>query len=568
MKASRAFISTLREVPSEAEIISHQLMLKAGYIRKVASGIYTYMPLAMRSIQKIINIIREEMNFAGGQEIILPIIQPAELWQESNRWEVYGEEMFRLSDRHGRDFCLGPTHEEIVTDLVRREVNSYKELPLLLYQIQNKYRDEKRPRFGLIRCREFIMKDLYSFDKTEDDMKETYNIMLEAYKNIFTRCGLTYKIVEADTGAIGGNISHEFMVIAETGESEIVYCENCNYAANIEKAEAVPQISYTMEPYNIDEVYTPEVNTIEKLSQFLNIEKEKIIKSLFYKADENIVCVLLRGDRELNEVKLKNSLNCIYLNMASEEDVKSVVNCEIGYVGPVGLKGIKILADKEVPYISNAVTGANKDKYHLKNVNPKRDFCIDSLEDLRIADKDDACIKCKSKLQKAKGIEVGQLFQLGTKYSDVLNAGYTEKNGNVNKIYMGCYGIGVGRTLAAAVEQNNDENGIINPLSISPYHVILIPISDKDEVQMRFAKEIYDKLNKEKIEVLFDDRDYRAGVKLNDADLIGIPLKIVVGKKTVENGTVDLVRRDLKSEEKVSVADIVDAVKEIISTNN
>lgn len=568
MRASKAFISTLREIPSEAEIISHQLMLKAGYIRKAASGIYTYMPLAMRSIQKIIDIIRDEMNFAGGQEIILPIIQPAELWQESNRWEVYGEEMFRLSDRHGREFCLGPTHEEIVTDLVRREVSSYKELPLLLYQIQNKYRDEKRPRFGLIRGREFIMKDLYSFDKTEDDMRETYEVMLEAYKNIFDRCGLSYKIVEADTGAIGGNISHEFMVIAENGESEIVYCENCSYAANTEKAEALPQKFPVEEPENMSEVYTPEINTIEKLSQFLNIEKERIIKSLFYKTDADVVCVLLRGDRDLNEVKLKNSLNCIDINMASEEDVKNAVNCEIGYVGPVGLKGIKILADKEVFYTSNAVTGANKDNYHLKNVNPKRDFYIDSLEDLRIVGEGDECTKCSSKLHKAKGIEVGQLFQLGTKYSDALDAGYTDKNGNVNTIYMGCYGIGVGRTLAAVIEQNNDENGIINPLSISPYHVILLPISDKDEIQMRYAEEIYHKLTKEKIEVLFDDRDFRAGVKLNDADLIGIPIKIVVGKKTVENGTVDLVKRGLGTEEEVSVSDIVGVVKEIISNSN
>jgi prolyl-tRNA synthetase len=566
MRASKAFISTLREVPAEAEIVSHQLMLRAGFIRKSASGIYTYMPLAQRSLQKVMKIIREEMNKAGGQEIILPIIQPAELWQESGRWEVYGAEMFRLQDRHGRDFCLGPTHEEIISDLVRREVSSYKELPLLLYQIQNKYRDERRPRFGLMRGREFIMKDLYSFDKDEEGMKKSYQIMYDAYEKVFSRCGLKYRAVEADSGAIGGNISHEFMVLAENGEAELVYCEQCKYAANVEKAEAFPEKLPQEEPGKMEEVYTPGASTIEKLANFLKISPKKTIKALFYEADDKLVCALVRGDRELNEIKLQNSLDCINLQLASEEAIKNKLGYTVGYVGPLGLEGVKIIADKEVPYVYNAVIGANKKDYHLVNVMPGKDFNIDLVEDIRVVEEGEKCPKCESPLKKARGIEVGQVFQLGTKYSDSLNVTYTDENGEIKKVFMGCYGIGVGRTLAATIEQNYDDDGIIWPMSIAPYHVVIVPVNYKDEEQRNYAEEIYQKLLSEGIEVLLDDRDIRAGVKFKDADLIGYPLRIVIGKKTVKEGTVDLVRRATKEEESLAVNEIISKVKDIISS--
>jgi len=566
LRASEYLAPTLREIPSEAEIPSHQLLLKAGMVRKVAAGIYTYLPLGYRVIEKIMKIIREEMNKAGGQELLLPIVQPAEIWKESGRWDVYGEEMFRLKDRHGRDFCLGPTHEEIITILVRSEVSSYKQLPLLLYQIQNKYRDEKRPRFGPIRGREFIMKDLYSFDRDEAGMRKSYEKMYQAYVNVFNRCGLNYKIVEADTGAIGGNKSHEFIALADTGEAEIVYCDACNYAANVEVAPCTPSPPKAIEnkKYTKKElVHTPDMKSIEEVSQFLQIDPEHMIKSLIYEADGELICVLIRGDRQINEIKLKNKLGCSNLYLASDEDFLNN-NLVKGYVGPVGLKDIKIIADLEIPLMEHAVVGANKEDYHYVGINPQEDISIYKTLDLRIVEEGEPCPKCSGILHKTRGIEVGQIFQLGDKYSEALNAIYTDEKGENQKILMGCYGIGVSRTMAAAIEQYHDKDGIIWPLSIAPFHVVIIPVSEKDEKMMNAAEKIYEELKNLGLEVMLDDRDERAGVKFKDADLIGYPYRITVGKKTVTDSTVDIKSR-LKGEEvTININEVGKYIKSLI----
>ncbi|KUK10535.1 MAG: Proline--tRNA ligase [Clostridia bacterium 41_269] len=570
LRASEYFTPTLREIPSEAEIPSHQLLLKAGMVRKAAAGIYTYLPMGYRVIEKIMKIIREEMNKAGGQELLLPILQPAGIWKESGRWDVYGEEMFRLKDRHGRDFCLGPTHEEIITILVRTEVSSYKQLPLLLYQIQNKYRDEKRPRFGPIRGREFIMKDLYSFDRDEAGMKRSYEKMYQAYINVFNRCGLKYKIVEADTGAIGGNKSHEFIALADTGEAEIVYCDKCDYAANVEIApckpsppKAVKNVSFN----NKELVHTPGLQSIEEVSQYLKIDPEYMIKSLIYEADGEIICVLIRGDRQINEIKLKNKLGCSNLYLAEENDF-SKYNIVKGYVGPLGLKdknNIKIIADLEIPLMDYAVVGANRKDYHYVGVNPQRDIDIDEILDIRFVEEGEPCPNCSGTLHKTRGIEVGQIFQLGDKYSDALNAVFTDENGKAQKILMGCYGIGVSRTMAAAIEQNHDKDGIIWPISIAPFHVVIIPVSEKDEKMMNAAEKIYKDLNSLGIEVMLDDRDERAGVKFKDADLIGYPYRITVGKKTISDNTVDVKSRLSGEEVTVKLNEVGSYIKSLIS---
>ncbi len=569
MKVSQLLNPTLREVPAEAEVISHQLMLRAGYIRKAAAGIYTYLPLAWRVIRKIEQIIREEMNAKGGQEVMLPIMQPAELWKETGRWDVYGPEMIRLKDRHDREFCLGPTHEEIITDLVRAEVRSYKQLPLLLYQIQNKYRDERRPRFGLMRGREFIMKDLYSFDRDPESSRESYRKMYAAYERVFTRCGLNYRAVEADAGAIGGTGgTHEFMVLAESGEAAVVFCPNCNYAANVEKAECLPRNPLVNNSFleKDGEVHTPGVKTIDQLVDFLGVEKTSLIKTMVYKGDDKFFLVLVRGDREINEIKVNNNLGpFIKLRMADPEEVYSLLKCEPGFVGPVGIKdGILIAADLEVAEMKNAVCGANKKDYHLVNIACGEDFVPTTVLDLRMVKPGEPCPKCKEKLKEARGIEVGQVFNLGKKYSEALKATYLDEKGKEQVTYMGCYGIGVSRTMAAAIEQNYDENGIIWPMAIAPYHCIVVPISLKDQEVAATAEHLYNELKDLGVETVYDDRDERPGVKFKDADLVGYPLRVTVGQKALANDQVELYNRRTKSMELIEVDKVCAQIKKIV----
>lgn len=550
MKASQLFSPTLRETPAEAEVVSHQLMVRGGYVRRAAAGVYTYLPLANRVLKKISEIVREEMNRQGGQEISLPIIQPAELWQESGRWNVYGDELFRLKDRHGREFALGPTHEEIITDLVRNEVHSYKQLPLLLYQVANKYRDERRPRFGLMRGREFIMKDLYSFDRNEARLEDSYQKMYRAYGRIFGRCGLSFRPVEADSGAIGGSSSHEFMVLADSGEAEVVYCEACDYAANTEKAEAMPDKLPQMPVQEVQAIDTPNSKTIGEVAEVLKIETKQLIKTLIYEADQEFVVALVRGDRQLNEIKLLNAINTVGLELARDEVVRLITGADTGFAGPIGLPKnvayngkqwpVTILADLEIPHIPNGVVGGNKTDVHIINVNYGRDFTVDKVLDLRSVAAGEGCPKCSAPLHLARGIEVGQVFKLGTKYSKALGATFLDENGKSQDLVMGCYGIGVSRTMAAAIEQNNDADGIVWPVSIAPYQVVVVPVSAKDETQMVTAETIYQELLAQGIEVVLDDRNERPGVKFKDADLIGYPVRITIGPKTLEQGGVEI----------------------------
>ncbi|MBO8137056.1 MAG: proline--tRNA ligase [Desulfotomaculum sp.] len=565
MKVSEMLIPTLRETPAEAEIASHKLLLRAGFIRKTAAGIYTYLPLGMRVLKKIMNIIREEMDRQGAQEMLMPIMQPAELWHESGRWHVYGPELMRFKDRHNRDFCLGPTHEEIITALVRNEIKSYKQLPQLLYHIGNKYRDERRPRFGLMRGREFIMKDLYSFDRDEEGLDKSYQKMYEAYTNVFKRCGLTFRPVEADSGAIGGSTTHEFMVLADSGEATILFCDSCNYAANVEKV-SVPAAGADPagEKLEIKEVKTPGAHTVEQVSEFLGVEPHQIIKTLIYKTDKEVVAALVRGDREINEVKLYNALDCLRLDLADAKTVEEVSGAPVGFAGPVNLKDIRIIADPEVAQMVNAVTGANKADTHYINVNPGRDFKINIVEDIRMVTAGEKCPNCEGRLKEAKGIEVGQIFKLGTKYSKALKATFLDEDGKEKPIVMGCYGIGVGRTMAASVEQNHDEDGIIWPVSIAPYHVIVVPISTKDEQQVRIAEDIYKQLLDKGIEAVLDDRKERPGVKFKDADLIGYPVRVVIGKNAVENNTVEIYKRSTKETVNVSIEEVINTVQQLL----
>jgi prolyl-tRNA synthetase len=564
LRSSELFYPTLREVPSEAEIISHQLLLRAGFIRKASGGVYTYLPLAYRVIKKIENIVREEMDRAGGQEVLMPIMQPAELWQKSGRWEVYGDEMFRLQDRHKRYFALGPTHEEIITTLVDGDVHSYRDLPLLLYQIQNKYRDEIRPRFGLMRGREFIMKDLYSFDIDDEGLDVSYQKMYHAYNQIFTRLGLKYRVVEADSGAIGGNESHEFMVLADSGEAEIVYCDNCDYAANVEKAVCIAgKAAIEGDLLPMEKIHTPGQRTIQDLTDFLKIGKDEQIKTLMYDADGELIAAILRGDRELNEIKLKNVLGCNELVMADEENVRRSSGAGFGSLGPVGMD-VKIYADLEVAAMKNFACGANEDDYHFKNVNLGRDFVPEAILDIRNAVAGDPCPLCQAELKMLRGIEVGHIFKLGTKYSDVMGATFRDQNGQSLSFVMGCYGIGISRTMAAAVEQNSDENGIIWPIPIAPYHVIVVPVNSNNEEQIQAANSIYKILEQEGLEVLIDDRDERAGVKFKDADLIGIPVRITIGPKALQENKVEVKKRWEKEVELVEIDKVRERVLDII----
>lgn len=545
MRASKMIAPTLREVPAEAEVISHILLLRAGFIRKLAAGVYVTLPLGQRVIRKISDIVRSEMDRVGGQEVTLPIMQPAELWLESGRWHVYGDELFRLKDRHGRDFALSPTAEEVITDLIRGEIRSYKQLPVYPYQIGNKYRDERRPRFGLMRGREFIMKDMYSFDRDEAGLEESYWQLYHAYENIFNRCGVEFRPVEADSGAIGGSDTHEFMVIADSGEAAIVYCDQCDYSANIERAETKIKIADNNEAVaEIKEVHTPNQRTINEVAEFLQVGAEKLIKTLIYKAiyqdHEELVVALIRGDREINEIKLLNKLDCLAVEMAPEEDVHNLTGAGVGFAGPIGLPKVRMLADLEVPQIVNAITGANKTDYHLLNVNIERDFQVELVTDLRLVGAGEPCPKCNGTLKAARGIEVGQVFKLGTKYSKALNAKYLDENGKEQYMVMGCYGVGVGRTMAASIEQNNDQDGIIWPVSIAPYHAVIIPINYKDEAQRLVADKIYQELWQHQIEVVLDDRNERTGVKFKDADLIGYPCRITIGPKTMQEGQVEI----------------------------
>ncbi len=563
MKSSELFYPTLREVPSEAEIISHQLLLRAGFIRKTSGGVYTYLPLGYRVIRKIENIVREEMDRAGGQEVLMPIVQPAELWQKSGRWEVYGEEMFRLQDRHKRHFALGPTHEEIITTLVDSDIHSYRDLPLLLYQIQNKYRDEIRPRFGLMRGREFIMKDLYSFDIDDEGLDKSYHKMYYAYKQIFQRLGLRYRVVEADSGAIGGNESHEFMVLAETGESEIVYCDSCDYAANVEKAVCIAGEAAEAAPLAIEKVHTPGQRTIQDIADFLHIPASEQVKTLMYTADGELVAALIRGDRELNEIKLKNALECNELLMADEASVKKLSGAGFGSLGPVGMN-VKIYADLEIAAMHNFACGANEDDYHFKNVNMGRDFVPEAILDLRNAVAGDPCPVCAGKLNTVRGIEVGHIFKLGIKYSDAMEATFLDPNGQARPFVMGCYGIGISRTMAAAVEQNYDENGIIWPMAIAPYQVIVVPVNSKNKEQMQAAQSIYQLLREDGLEVLIDDRDERAGVKFKDADLIGIPVRVTIGPKALQENKAEVKKRWEKEAELTDIDLVPEKVLKII----
>ncbi len=557
MKVSNMFIPTLREVPAEAEIASHKLMLRAGLMRKLASGIYSFLPLGYRTFRKVEQIVREEMDRAGAQELVMSALLPAEAYQASGRWEVFGAEMFRLKDRHGRDFCLGPTHEEIFTETVKNETRSYRSLPLTLYQIQTKYRDERRPRFGVMRSREFVMKDAYSFDRDEAGLDISYKKMYEAYCRIFNRCGLDYIVVDADTGAMGGSGSQEFMVKSSIGESGIAYCEACGYAANDEKAECIPEAcceenGCSCEEGVLEKVSTPNARTIEELMKFFSCSAKKFAKTLVYKADDKIVAAMVRGDRELNETKLQNVLGCIELEMADAQTVQALTGAEVGFAGPIGLKA-EIIVDKEVAEMKNFVVGANETGYHYKNVNFERDFKAYAVKDIRTIVEGDKCPKCGAPVKVEMGIEVGHIFKLGTKYTDALNCVYLDESGKENSMVMGCYGIGVNRTMAAVIEQNNDENGIIWPISVAPYHVIVIPVNTGDAVQMELAEKIYSSLAALGVEVIMDDRDERPGVKFKDADLIGIPIRITVGKKAGEGLVEYKMRKD--SEYTVMTAD-------------
>lgn len=544
MRTTQLYAPTLRETPAEAEVVSHQLMLRAGMIRKAAGGVYTYLPLAWRVLRKIEAIVREEMDAAGGQELAMPIMQPAEMWHETGRWDVYGDEMFRLKDRHNRDFCLGPTHEEMITSLVKSDVRSYRQLPLMLYQIQNKYRDEIRPRFGLMRGREFIMKDLYSFDKDEAGLDVSYRKMYDAYTNIFTRCGLKFRAVEADGGAIGGSNTHEFMVLAEAGEAAIVYCSACQYAANVEKAELKPILAPEEPLLPLEVVATPGAKTIEAVAAQLGTALDKNIKAVAFQ-DENdgLVLAFVRGDHEVNDVKLQNAVDAIALRMASEASILAAGGVP-GFMSPIGISGAKIVVDPTVMEMRNAIAGANQVDQHYKNVNPKRDFAKVIVADIRLAAEGDACPHCGAALKMARGIEVGQVFKLGTKYSEALHAVYLDENGREQPMVMGCYGVGVSRTMAAAIEQNSDEHGIIWPMAIAPFAVTVVPVNAKDEAQLALAEALYAELRQAGIETLLDDRKERPGVKFKDADLIGYPLRITVGPKAINEDAIEVkVRR-------------------------
>ncbi len=557
MRLSKMHFKTLREVPSEAEIPSHILMLRAGIIRKLVSGVYGFMPLGWRAVRKIEGIIREEMDAAGGQEIHMSAVQPSELWEESGRWFAYGPELWRLKDRNGRDFCLGPTHEEIFTDIVRNDISSYRQLPENLYQIQTKYRDEARPRFGLMRSREFIMKDAYSFDRDEEGLDKSYEDMYAAYEKIFDRCELKYRVVDADTGAMGGSNSHEFTALSEVGESQIAYCEKCHMAATVERAETVDAKPDDEEMRPLEEVSTPDMKTIEDVAAYLGLNKDRTIKALLFVTYDNgekengYVAAFIRGDRELNMVKLVNALGIPEhsIDFADEGKMGPATGCVGGFTGPVGLHDLTLVVDSELIGQKNLCAGACKKDLHLKNVNYGRDYEADIISDIKLIQENDPCPSCGEPVKIARGIEVGQVFKLGTKYSESMGAYYKDENQQSRPIVMGCYGIGVTRTLAAIVEQHHDDDGIIWPLSVAPYQVIIIIVKTSDKIQMKEGERLYSELKKAGADVLLDDRDERPGVKFKDADLIGIPVQITVGRGSAEGKAEYKLRRGSEKEE-------------------
>jgi prolyl-tRNA synthetase len=564
MHQSQLLIPTLREDPGEAEIASHRLMLRAGMIRRVAAGIYTYLPLGLRVIRKVERIIRGELNKAGAQEVLMPIASPAELWLETGRWDFYGKELFRFKDRHERDFCLGPTHEEVITDLVRREVRSYRQLPANFYQIQTKFRDEIRPRFGLMRGREFVMKDAYSFDADEAGAKESYRKMYEAYKAIFTRCGLTFRPVEADTGLIGGTSSHEFMVLADTGEEGIAVCDACEYAANVERAELQePTQAARGASKEKRLVPTPGKKSVEDVTAFLKVPASQLVKTLLYLADGKPVAVLIRGDHVVNEIKVKKVLGATSLAMAEAATVEKLSSAPVGFAGPIGLRGVPLIADLSLKNLVNIVVGGNAADTHWVDVMPGRDFTPDRYADLRYAVAGDPCPRCAKTVRIVRGIEVGHVFMLGTKYSEKMKAIYLDNQGQERFIVMGCYGIGVGRTAAAAIEQNYDAKGIIWPAPIAPFHVHVLPLAGKGKV-LDAAIALETGLEKAGIEVLLDDRDERPGVKFNDADLIGCPSQVVIGEKNLSQGLMELKERRTGTVTKLASADIVIRLTELL----
>lgn len=562
MKMKHALMPTLRDLPSEAVIPSHQLLLKGGFIFKTAAGMYNYLPLGKRVLAKVEKIVREEMDRFGGQEILMPITQPAELWLESGRWDAYGDEMMRLKDRHDRDFCLGPTHEEMMTDLVRQTVESYKALPLRIYQIQNKYRDERRPRFGLMRGREFIMKDLYSFDLDEEGLDACYRDMYQAYSNVFERCGLTYRAVLADSGQIGGGYTHEFTALAENGEGTIVYCSDCDYAANTEIAEcvasAVPEDA--KQPCGeIEKISTPNIKTIDELVEFLNVPVERCIKTLMYVADDELIAVLTLGNQTVNDIKIQKVHPCDQLELATDEYIAEQIGAHPGSLGPIGMPvDIPIYADLALRERTNLIAGANEDDFHIGSIDLARDADIAGYYDLRDIEEGDPCPVCGGDLQFIRGIEVGQIFKLGTKYSEAMNATVLDENGKSRVLFMGCYGIGVSRTIAAAVEQYHDDKGIIWPKNIAPFQVHVVPVNMKNDEQAAMAEKLYEELESHGFEVLLDDRQERAGVKFNDADLIGIPVRLTIGKKSVETGEIEWKERNKADNEMVPYDQVVE----------
>ncbi len=569
MEMSKMYFRTLREVPAEAVLPSHIFMLRAGLIRKLVSGVYGFMPLGTRVLRKVENIVREEMDRAGGQEILMSAIQPAELWKESGRWSAYGPEMWRLKDRNDREFCLGPTHEEIFTDIIRNEVSSYRQLPVNLYQIQTKYRDEARPRFGLMRSREFIMKDAYSFDRDEEGLDLSYRNMYDTYTRIFTRCGLDFRAVEADSGAIGGNASHEFTALADNGESRIVCCDSCDMAATDERAECVDAAPSGEAELPLEEVHTPGTKTIEEVASFLGLPKEKTIKALLYETyDDDMhvngyVAAFVRGDREANLIKIINALGIPEhaIAFADEAKMSEATGCVGGFTGPMGLKNCTVIVDSELTGQKNLCAGANREDYHCVNVNYGRDYTGDIVTNIKLIQEGDPCPKCGAPVRFTRGIEVGQVFKLGTKYSKPMGAVYKDENMKEHDILMGCYGVGISRTMAAIVEQSHDENGIIWPVSVAPYHVIITVVKAKDEVQSALAEKMEQALTEQGVEVLVDDRDERPGVKFKDADLIGIPVRITVGKKAADGIVEYKLRSGGSVEEKTADQAVEDAAR-------
>ncbi|KPK38102.1 MAG: prolyl-tRNA synthetase [Omnitrophica WOR_2 bacterium SM23_29] len=565
MRWSEGFIPTLKEEPAEAEIISHKLMIRAGLIRKLTAGAYSYLPLGFRVLNKIESIIREEMDAKGAQEVLLPALQPSELWKESGRYEDLGEDMVKFIDRHKKEMVMGPTHEEVITGLVHGEVKSYRQLPLILYQIQTKFRDEMRPRFGVIRSREFIMKDAYSFDRDAKGLEASYKKMYDAYCRIFSRCGLSYIIVEADPGVMGGDVSHEFMVLSKSGEDLLAHCKKCGYAASLDKAQCVEKSELEeKELKSLKEVDTPDITTIDKVSKLLNVRPDKMVKTLIYEADGNPIAILVRGDHDINEAKLKRVLNVSHIKLAEPEMIEVVTKAPVGFAGPCGLKGIEMIVDSSLKGLKNFVTGANKRDKHLINVNFDRDFKAEKFADIRYITEDDRCPKCKGDIKIEHAIEVGHVFKLGIKYSQTLSATFLDEDGKEKPFIMGCYGIGVNRIAAALIEQSHDADGIIWHPAIAPYEVVILPLNTEHKPSVDAAEKIYNELTSAGIETILDDRNERAGVKFKDADLIGFPVQVVIGEKRLANGEVEVKDRKTKQVKVVKVTEAAYAVKGLL----